>query len=93
MQKVSACPSRVTSSVTSASTTAVSPANTFQDFTYTFVTGAVAPAGNVGIRLGATGGRGLFDNVRLDASVPEPSSLGLLGLTTLGIGAIRRRRR
>ena len=68
------------------------PGGTFRDFTYTFTTGAVAPTGNVGIRLGAAvGGRGLFDNVRLDVSpVPEPGTtlFALLG----GLLIARRRR-
>lgn len=63
--------------------------NTFQEFTYTFTTGAVAPTGNIGISLGATGGRGQFDNVRLDV-IPEPSSAlcALIGSLSL----LRRRR-
>jgi len=76
-------------------TTAVSLANTFQDFTYTFNTGAVAPTGNVGIRLGVqpTVGRGLFDNVRLDASpIPEPST-GLCALIGASLVLAHRRRR
>ena len=65
---------------------------TFQDFNYTFTTGAVAPTGDVGITLGASGGRGLFDNVRLDASaIPEPSTAlcAMIG----GLALLRRRRR
>ena len=57
---------------------------------YTFTAGAVAPTGNVGIKLGATSGPGLFDNVRLDA-VPEPSK-ALCALTG-GFALLRRRRR
>ena len=66
---------------------------TFQDFTYTFTTGAVAPTGNVGIKLeAAAGGRGLFDNVRLDATaVPEPSTA--LCAVIGGLALLRRRRR
>jgi hypothetical protein len=73
-------------------TQGVSAPNTFQDFIYAFTTGAVAPTGNIGIRLAATGGRGLFDNVRLDATpVPEPSAAlcALIG----GSLIIARRRR
>jgi hypothetical protein len=73
-------------------TQAVSAPNTFQDFVYAFTTGALAPDGNIGIRLAATGGRGLFDNVRLDATpVPEPSTAlcALIG----GSLIIARRRR
>ena len=67
------------------------PGGTFRDFTYTITTGAVAPTGNVGIRLGALSDRALFDNVRLDASlVPEPSAtlFALIG----GLLIARRRR-
>lgn len=53
--------------------TQVTPAqvvdNTFQEFIYTFTTGAVAPTGNIGISLGALGGRAAFDNVRLNVGV------------------------
>jgi len=74
---------------------------TFQDFTYTFTTGAVAPTGNVGISLEAPDpsqsqfgpGRGVFDNVRLDASpVPEPSA-GLCALIGASLILAHRRRR
>ena len=77
--------------------TEVAPAqvtdNTFQDFTYTFTTGAVAPTGNVGIKLSSiSAGRGVFDNVRLDASaIPEPSTA--LCAVIGGIALLRRRRR
>ena len=67
------------------------PGGTFKDFTYTITTGAVAPTGNAGIRLGALNDRALFDNVRLDASpVPEPSAtlFALIG----GLLITRRRR-
>jgi hypothetical protein len=76
-------------------TSAVSAPNTFQDFVYSFTTGATAPTGNIGIRLGATGGRGLFDNVRLDASVvpvPEPTTALIGVMMSLGLAGIRRRR-
>ena len=68
-------------------------AETFQDFNYTFTTGAVAPTGNVGIKLGAAAdGRGLFDNVRLDAAaIPEPSTA--LCAVIGGLALLRRRRR
>ena len=67
--------------------------NTFQDFTYTLTTGAVAPTGNVGIKFSAdTTGRGVFDNVRLDASaIPEPSTA--LCAVIGGLALLRRRRR
>ena len=73
-------------------TTAQVAGQTFQDFNYTFTTGAVAPTGNVGIKLEASGGRGQFDNVRLDASaIPEPSTAlcAMIG----GLALLRRRRR
>jgi hypothetical protein len=75
-------------------TQAVSAPNTFQDFIYTFTTGADAPVGsNIGIRLAATNGRGLFDNVRLDATpVPEPST-ALCALIGGSLIMARRRRR
>ena len=70
---------------------------TFQDFTYIFTTGAVAPAtGNIFISLGSvinSTGRGVFDNVRLDASaIPEPST-SLCALIGAGLMVVRRRRR
>ncbi len=57
-----------------------------------FTTGAVVPAENVVIFLGADGvGRSHFDNIRLDASpVPEPST-SLLGVLA-GLALLRRRR-
>ena len=72
-------------------TEATSPGGTFLDSTYVFATGAVAPTGNVGIRLQGVNGRGLFDNVRLDA-VPEPSTAlcALIGGSLL-LGRRRRR--
>lgn len=74
-------------------TGATSPGGTFLDSTYVFTTGAVAPTGNVGIRLQGVNGRGLFDNVRLDASpVPEPST-ALCALIGGSLILARRRRR
>lgn len=77
-----------------AATTEVAPAS-FQDFTYQFTTGAVAPTGNVVAvwrsaddpATAPTSTRGIVDNYRVDV-VPEPSSslLGLLGgVALLGI--------
>ena len=59
-------------------------AQTFQDFTYTFTTGATVPGGNVGIALGAiVGGRSLYDNVRLDSTTPIiPPPIATVTLST-----------
>lgn len=67
-------------------------AATFGEFSYIFTTGPTAPTGNVGVRLGAVGGRALYDNVRLDATaVPEPATAGLAGVALAGLLARRRR--
>lgn len=71
-------------------------AGNFTDLVTNFVT--TTETGLIGIRITGTNTSGgfrqaNFDNVRLDiAAVPEPSTLGLLGLTTVGIAAVRRRR-
>ena len=71
------------------------------DFTYTFVTGAVAPTGTVlavfrGVDDGMGGGdssRGDVDNYRVDASpIPEPASAALALLGSFGLLARRKRR-
>lgn len=66
--------------------------DTFADTTFTFSTGAVAPAGNIRISAQWVAGPRLHvDNFRLDASpIPEPTSFAALGLT---IGLLSRRRR
>jgi hypothetical protein len=70
----------------------------FTTFTVTY-TGTLADAGQaITIRLNASGVEGNFDNVRLsddggviDTTVPEPSSMGILGVGMLALGAIRRK--
>jgi hypothetical protein len=66
----------------------------FATFTATY-TGLAADVGkSIGILLTTSGPQGVFDNVQLSseaAPVPEPASVGLLGLGLLGIMAIRRR--
>ena len=69
-------------------TSAVAPAETFQDFTYQFTTGAEAPVGNVGIRLGASGGRGLFDDVRLTSQTEVSSAFQITAITRPGNGSV-----
>ena len=79
------------------STTGVSSvAGTFQDFTATFTTGGTVTGDLfVGAQYVGNGTvQGSVDNFRLNAasvSVPEPTSLGLLGLGTAGM-LLRRRR-
>ncbi len=64
--------------------------NYFGDATFTFSTGAVAPAGNIRISVQEISGTRIHvDNFRLDA-IPEPSSLATLGLAA---GLLMRRRR
>lgn len=74
------------------------PDGTFADFSVTGVTAAVAPSGNLTIRLevASTGpepaldDRAHFDNVRLDATlIPEPSVVGIIGLAACGLMARR----
>lgn len=69
-----------------------SVAGAFADFSLLYSTGAVAPTGTIRIVLTNAGaGRSHFDNVRLDASpIPEPSVLGLAGLSALALGRRRR---
>jgi hypothetical protein len=71
------------------------PLGTFADFNVTGATGAVAPSGNLTIRLAvASADRAHYDNVRLDATpVPEPSVLGSVGGVSLAALGLRRRRR
>jgi hypothetical protein len=71
------------------------PVGTFADFIAMGATGAVAPTGNLTIRLEVTSpDRAHFDNIRLDAApVPEPSALGVLGAMSVAVLGLGRRRR
>ena len=74
-------------------TSTVAPTGgTFADATFSFSTGAVAPAGNIRISVQSIDGvRIHVDNFRLDAvTIPEPSALVTLGLAA---GLLMRRRR
>ncbi len=70
---------------------AVSSLDPAQGNIATFTTGAVVPAGNVFLAVGATTGNVIYDFVSVDATaVPEPSSMAMMLLA--GLGIIRRRR-
>jgi hypothetical protein len=74
-------------------TSTIAPAGgTFGDATFSWTTGAVAPAGNLRISVqNLTGTRLHIDNIRLDATaIPEPTA-SVLGL--LGAAFVLRRRR
>ena len=79
-----------------ASSQGTATAGEFNDLTTSFL--STTETGVIGIRIIGTNNTGgfaqaNFDNVCLDiAAVPEPSTVGLLGLTTVGIAALRRRR-
>jgi hypothetical protein len=59
------------------SNSAITP-GTFADETLTFTSGSKVIAGDLRIVLTSTGAQTDFDNVRLTAATPEPSSLSLL---------------
>ena len=69
--------------------------STFADFSLTYTTTNEVRPGELLVVLENTGnGRSHFDNIRLTATaIPEPSSLVLLSLSGLALGALRRRRR
>ena len=71
--------------------------NGFETWTLTFVTGTVAPKGDIGIALSSMSlanvmGTVSFDNVRLNAAaVPTPTAIGA-GLACMTLMILRRRR-
>ena len=66
--------------------------SSFADLTAVYNSGSDPVAGDVWISLQASGlNRSHFDNVRLDAVVPEPTSLTLVGMAVLGLVYRRRR--
>jgi hypothetical protein len=66
---------------------------TFYDLTYTYTATTADDGKAMGIQILGSGNwtHATIDNVRLDASVPEPMSAGVI-FAGLGFGALRRRR-
>src|SRR5664279_568196 len=67
-------------------------AGTWSNWTAVYTATASDAGKTLTVLLDSSGAQGDFDDVRLDASVPEPSSLLLLGSGLIGVAAVVRRK-
>jgi hypothetical protein len=65
---------------------------TWNDWTAVYTAIAANAGQTVTILLSTTGAQGDFDDVRLNAAIPEPAALTLLGAGLVALGVVRRRR-